>query len=296
MIDDEEAAQIVEVLKLNAIGTLFLIGGLPTLGLLRLIIEKAAGAEHELVALGIPAAAENEVEGGDHTPGYASAARFAAIAARDSAHAATAGEEPILVQEYLGSQVGWLPAATSLARDEGNRAPHAILFPERAVEAEAVVDEARRAYQKNGYAMIVTSEGAKDTAGNSLAGAQLTQLLAQNLSLPVRFDRPGSLARVTQTSVARVDAEEAHNIGALAARLADDECSGYLVTVGREGAGERGYKSLEGTAHLSQVEDAPRVLPADFIAEDGLDVSDAFTDWVKPLVGGALPDYVALDE
>jgi 6-phosphofructokinase 1 len=296
VIGDAEAAQLVDVLKLNAIGTLFLIGGLPALGLLRLIIEKAGAAQHALVALGIPAAAENEVDGGDHTPGYPSAARFTAIAARDSAHAARAGEEPILVQEYLGAQSGWLPAAAALARDAVSRAPHAILFPERAVEAEAVVDVARRAYQKHGYAMVVTAEGAQDTAGQSLAGAELAQLLTARLELPVRLDRPGSLARVTQSAVARVDVDESYNIGTLAARLADDECSGYLVTVGREGAGERGYKPLEGTARLDQVEDTPRVLPAAFIADDGLDVSPSFLDWAKPLVGGALPDYVALEE
>jgi 6-phosphofructokinase 1 len=96
-----------------------------------------------------------------------------------------------------------------------------------------------------------------------------------------------------------MDLEEAYNVGVLAMRLADDDCSGYLVTVGREGSGERGdrgYKSLEGTARLDQIEDAPRGLPSNYIAEDGLDVSDAFVDWVRPLVGGALPDYVALED
>lgn len=296
LIGEDEAAQIVEVLKLNAIGTFFLIGSLASLGLLRLIIEKAEAANHPLVALGIPASAENEVSGGDHTPGYGSAARFVVIAAHESARAVVGGEEPILVQEYLGEKTGWLPAAAALARDGQNAAPHAILFPERPVDAEIVVDTVRRAYQKYGYAMIVTAEGATDTAGHSLAGAPLTQLLAERLELPVRYDKPGSLARVTQSAVARVDADESYNVGTLAVRLAGDECSGYLVTVGREGSGERGYKSLESSARLEQVEETPRALPAEYIAEDGLDVTDAFLDWLKPLVGGALPDYVTLEE
>lgn len=298
MISEEEAARLIEVLRLNGVGTLFLLGGLPMLGLLKYLMWAAETHNHPLLVLGVPLSAENEVGGGDHTPGYGSAARFAAISARDTARAVSGGEEPILVMEFLGARAGWVAAATALARDPESNAPHAIVFPERPVEVDAVVDEVRRAYQKNGYAMAVTTEGAQDTNGNPLDGANLSRILGERLQLPVRFDRPGSLARVTQTAIARVDLEEAYNVGNLAARLSDDDCSGYLVTVGREGTGERGdkgYKSLEGTARIDQVEEEPRRLPDAYIAANGLFVSDAFTDWLRPLVGGALPEYVGLE-
>ena len=217
---------------------------------------------------------------------------------RDAGRAAAAGEEPLIVLEYLGSQTGWLAAAAALARDEQNPAPHVVLVPERPVDLETVTDELRRAYQKYGYAVAVTTEGAKDTAGNSLDGPTLAATMSQSLGVPARYDRPGTLARVSQSAVARADADEAYNLGSLAVRLIEDECTDYLVTVQRDSPisdrNDRGYRSVEGTMRLDQVNDAPRSLPDNFINESGTNVSDAFLDWARPLVGGALPEYFAL--
>src|SRR5439155_9776809 len=110
-------------------------------------------------------------------------------------------EQPLLVMEFLGTQCGWLAAATALAREANHPAPHAILVPERPANADTLVEELRRAYHKHGYVVAVTTEGAHDTAGNSLHGDALTALLGERLGLAGRCDKPGSLARVTQSAV-----------------------------------------------------------------------------------------------
>jgi 6-phosphofructokinase 1 len=58
--------------------------------------------------------------------------------------------------------------------------------------------------------------------------------------------------------------------------------------------GDKGYRSIEGTARLDQVVDSARTLPAEYLTETGTNISDAFIDWARPLVGGALPEYVTL--
>jgi 6-phosphofructokinase 1 len=144
----------------------------------------------------------------------------------------------------------------------------------------------------------VTTEGSTDSAGISLAGEALAALLQEKIGVPARCDRPGSLARVSQNSVSRVDADEAHLLGSLAVRLSGDGCTGYVVTLQRDlhtaDKGEKGYRAVEGTARLDQVSDSARRLPDSWLAPGGTQVSEAFIDWARPLIGGALTEYTAL--
>jgi 6-phosphofructokinase 1 len=302
VLSEDEASGFIEVLRANEIGTLFLVGGLPIVGLLKYFQTAAEKENYPLVILGAPISAENDVNAGDHTPGYGSAARFVATTVRDVARAAAGAEEPIYVLEIGGEETGWLAATSALSRDENNVAPHVIIVPERAPQREAIVDEMRRAYQKSGYAVAVTTQGARDAAGESLDGASLANSLVEQLQLPARLEKWDATARCSGAHVARADSEEALNMGSLLVRLAGDECSGYLVSIQRDPHGtdrndrERGYRSVEGTARLDQVGETPRQLPAEYLAENGLGVTSAFTDWAKPLIGGALAEYVSLSE
>lgn len=306
VLSEDDATRIIETLRANEIGIVFFLGGLPAVGLLQFLLGAAEKASYPLIALGAPLSTENDVNAGDHTPGYGSAARFVASTVRDAGRDAAGAEEAITIIEVLGSQTGWLAAATALGRDAQHPAPHAILVPERPVESESLVDELRRAYQKYGYVVAVTTEGARDTNGNALDGTALSQLLSQSLAVPARLEKWGATARSSQANIARADAEEAYNLGSLLVRLAGDECSGYLVTVQRDTSErpergdretrERGYRSVEGTSRLDQVGTEPRRLPEEYLGETGTQVSQAFLDWARPLIGGALPEYVSLSE
>lgn len=291
-----DRAPLVAALKERGIGTLFLLGGLPAVDAANFAQEAATAAGYELSVLVVPLSAENEVAAGDHTPGYGSAARFAAILARDAGRSAQGGEEPVLVLEIGGAGAGWLAASTALARDTQNPAPHSIVLPEKPVDAESLVEELKRAVQKYGYAVAVTTEGAHDKEGNSLDGASLADLLEDKLNLPTRWDRLGASSRVSGANVARADAEEAYSLGGLVVRLADDDCSGYVVALGRDNdsKSEKGYKPIESSLRLEQISDQPRALNPEYLSETGTGVSDAFVEWVKPLIGGALPEYTAL--
>ena len=292
---DEDGPRLIEVLTKHNIGTLIFIGGLPALEGAKFAVQAAKNASYELSVLCVPVSPENEVSAGDHCPGYGSAARAAALLARDAGRGAMGGEEPIVVLEFGGAGAGWLAAATALARDEFNSAPHAILLPERQVDLDEMVEEMRRAHQKHGCVVVVTTDAARDKNGNALDAASLTEQLSTRLNLPARYDKLGLTTSVSGANIARGDAEEAYNLGQLIVRLADDDLSGYVVAIGREGEtrGERGYKVIEQTLQLDQVEEFPRVFPDEFIAGE-TNVSDEFLDWARPLLGGALPEYAAL--
>lgn len=298
VLDESQGTAYIDALRASDIGTLFVLGGLPAVRIAKFFHNAAREANYELSALAVAVSAENDVDAGDHNPGYGSMARFAASSIRDAGRAAASGEEPLLVVELPGRESGYIAAAASLARDSHNSAPHAILVPERAVDLEALTDEMRRAYQKWGYAVCVTSEGAKDTEGNALTGDSLLALLTERLGIAGRADRPGSLARVAQWAVSRADADEAYNVGEQALRLAGEEMSGYVVTAGRDPnsveRGDKGYRSIVVTAQLDSVPDTARALKPQFVNETGTQITDAFLDWARPLVGGALPEYISL--
>ncbi|HEX8834279.1 MAG TPA: 6-phosphofructokinase [Abditibacteriaceae bacterium] len=298
VLGDADAGAMIDILRAREIGTIFVLGGLPAVGLLNFFASAAEKHNYPLLSLGLPLSAENDVDAGDHTPGYGSSARFAASAARDAGRAAASGEQPLLVLELLGDETGWLAASSVLARDAQNPAPHCVLVPEKTVNVEALTDEMRRAYQKYGYAVAVTTPGVKDTDGNSLAGDALTALLSEKLGIAGRCDKPGSLARVGQAAISRADADEAYNLGTLAVRLAGDECSSYLVTAQRDAhsveRGDKGYRSVEGSARLDQVKETARLLPDSHLTPNGTQLSESFSDWARPLVGGALPEYISL--
>ena len=296
-LGEGDEAAVIAALRAREIGTIFLIGGVDAVKLLGYFTDASTKANYPLSVLAIPVSAENEVEAGDHTPGYGSAARFAAGAARDAVFAASASAEPLLVIEYPGAACGWLAAATALGREEGRPAPHSILVPEKAVNLEQLVDELRRAHLKYDYAVVVTTPGAKATDGTALDGASLLPILQERLHLAGRLDKPGSLAQTTFSALARADGEEAYNMGSLAVRLAEDGCTNYLMIVQRDPSadrGDKGYRSLEGSARLDQVPATPRLMPDNYINEHGTNVTDAFTDWCRPLIGGALPEYTSL--
>jgi len=295
-LSEEDGAALIAALKKYQIGTLFLLGGLPAIELAKFTIEAAKRENYEISVLCVPLSPENEVAAGDHTPGFGSAARAAAIAARDAARGAQGGEEPIVVLEVGGAGAGWLAAATSLARDPGNSAPHLILLPEQEVDADEMAEEARRAYQKYGYVVVVTTDGAKDKNDEQLNAAQLTDVLSDKLNLPARWDKVGLTVSVSGANIARADADEAYNLGCLVATLADDGLSGYAVSLKRdgEGRGEKGYKVVESSQKLEDVSELPRQVPSEYLTPSGTNVTDAFIEWAKPLLGGAMIEYAAL--
>lgn len=297
VLNESEAAQFIEVFRANEIGTVFVLGGSAAPGVLRYLQNAAAAAGYPLLVLGAPLCAQNDINIGDHSAGFGSSARFVVNAVRDAARDAESSEETISVLEFPGAYSGWLAAASALARSEQHSAPHAILLPERPKPLEAVVDEIRRAYHKHGHALAVTASGAKSSAGDALDGPSLAAILEAQIGVPTRFERISSQVRSSQISAARGDAEEAHHLGVLLVRLATDDCTGYFAALQRDGLGSEkgGYKSVDGTVRLDQIDSAPRLLPDEYIAENGFGPSESFQSWLRPLVGSLVSEYVSLE-
>ena len=81
--------------------------------------------------------------------------------------------------------------------------------------------------------------------------------------------------------------------GAAAVQRACEGVTGQMVTLER--VSQKPYRCETGTASLEAVANAERPVPNEFIAPAGNDVTPAFLEYARPLIGGPLPTYARLE-
>jgi 6-phosphofructokinase 1 len=81
------------------------------------------------------------------------------------------------------------------------------------------------------------------------------------------------------------DIDKAWRCGQAAVALAKEGKTGLMVTLNHDGS--------TGTAKLSDVAVKAKPMPNEFITADGFFVTDAFLNYLRPLVG-EMPKYVRL--
>jgi 6-phosphofructokinase 1 len=255
---------------------------------------------YELRSIGVPKTVDNDLAHTDHCPGYGSAARFVALAVRDSGWdtESMGPSSPVKIVEIMGRNAGWLTAASALGRQEEGDPPHLIYVPERPVDEDQMVREVERIVRERKHCVIALSEGAVpdtgmaevDAFGHQMKGGAadyLSALIGDRLGLKVRIDKPNYLQRSFSTAISEVDAAEAYRVGQAAVRLAVSGRTDVMVTLEREEG--KWYRCDIGMAPLSAVANEEKLLPDAFLVGEGNDVTAAFVDYARPLVGEPLP-------
>jgi len=301
----EDYERVVEVLRGHDVRFFCYVGGNDSMDTAHQVHLVAQRMGYELRCIGVPKTVDNDLAGTDHCPGYGSAARFVALATRDTGwDTESMGlSSPVKIVEIMGRNAGWLTAAASLAREEPGDPPHLIYVPERPVEDAAVVGDVSDVVAAREHCVIALSEGAVpdsgmgevDAFGHQMKGGAaeyLARLLSTELGLKVRIDKPNYLQRSFSTCISDVDAEEAYRVGQTAVRLAVSEQSGVMVTLERVGHGP--YRCETGAVPLEQVSNRECLLSDIYISERGNDVTFAFLDYARPLIGRPLPALARL--
>ena len=289
------------------------IGGNDSADTTRRLAAAARAANYELCCVGVPKTVDNDLVETDHCPGYGSAARYLAVSAMETARDTEAmrRSDPVKLLEVAGRHAGWLAAASALGRRSPDEGPHLVYLPERPVAAERILADVADAYRAFGHVVVVLSENQPDPAGAVLGSggvpryvdafghayfdspAQfLARAIGDELGLRARWEKPGTMQRMSVAHRSRVDAEEALAVGREAARLAIDGVSDVMVVI-RRASGEP-YRSALATAPLAAVANAQRVLPPEFIAEPAAGPTEAFRRYAEPLLGEALPRHARL--
>ena len=312
-IAEEDLERILSVFQKFGIRYFLINGGNGSMATGNRVWEFARKQGYELRVMGIPKTIDNDLVHTDHCPGYGSVARWVATATMDAGRD-TEGiytADPIKIIECMGRNVGWVAAATSLAKQSEVDAPHLIYFPEIPFRKEKFLKDVQTVHRTLGYAVIVVVETLRGEDGRLLAeskrpldidsfgcrqggevGQYLVDLIAENLNIRARCDKPGTIQRSSTLCASPVDLEEAYRVGQSAVRYSVEGSSGYMVTLVRVGA--KDYRAETGMIELGKVANEVRTLPPEFIHEEQNFVTSQFIEYCTPLVGRSMPKYVRL--
>ena len=292
--------------------TFLYIGGNDSADTSHRIARAAAATGDPVRVIAVPKTIDNDLPGTDHCPGYGSVARYVAVSTLESTLDTRAMPEtyPVKVIEVMGRYAGWIVAAAALARTVDPTTPHLIYVPERPFDLERFLGDVDGAMARGGEAIIVISENVRDAEGNYPSGKDavfvdsfghayypgpaetLCRLLRERLDLRARFDKPGTLQRMSGALMSEVDRVEAEEAGRAAVLAALEGITDAMVCFRRPAAGP--YRIEIAFTPLDQIANTERKLPDEFINAAANDITDAFIEYALPLIGGPLPQYVRL--
>ncbi len=293
-LDSADMETAIRALRARRVRWVLCIGGNGTMGMALRLARLAL----DLRVVGIPKTIDNDVNITDHTPGYASAARFAAFMVRDIGEDSRSLPAPITVVETVGRNTGWVVAATALARHRESDAPHLIYVPERPVGEDRICADVEEVYRRQGRAVIAVCEGQRDERGRPFGaeeldasnprrrlaanlGFSLARLISEKLGIRARAEKPGLLGRSSAAFASERDRREAWRCGEEAARAALGGWTGSMIALRHDGT--------TFLTSLDSVADKERPVPREWIQAAGNAVRREFLEWLVPLAGEVPP-------
>ncbi|MBN9388248.1 MAG: 6-phosphofructokinase [Chloroflexi bacterium] len=315
-LNDSERERILAILKKYNIRYFLYAGGNDSADTCHRLDLMSREAGYELHAIGIPKTIDNDLPQMDHCPGYGSIARFLAIATQDSGIDSQAAHlvHPIKLIEVMGRNAGWVAASAVLGKRREEDAPHLIYTPERRLDPARFLQDVQEVYKKYGYCVAVIGETVRGPDGKTL-GTQaepylvdsfghkyyhgpahyLMGLIIKELGITARYDKPGTIQRMSMLCASPVDLDEAWEAGAVAARRAIGGETGLMVTLLRGQDENGGYKCEYGVTALENIANTEHKMPVSYINAAGNFVTQDFIDYALPLIGGPIPAYLKLD-
>jgi 6-phosphofructokinase 1 len=307
----QDFARILEVFAAHDVGFFFYIGGNDSMDTAHKISRLAAERGLDLVATGIPKTIDNDVGDTefrliDHTPGYGSVCRYWAynIQTANEENAGSCPSDPVLVLQMMGRKIGYIPAAARLA-DPERRMPVQICMPEAGLTMDDLADRVDDELGRSGRCIVCLSEGfdvgdigeRQDSFGHTEYGAceqTAAQAVANFLNRRgmkargfARCDISGTDQRHTSIHASTVDLEEACRVGVKAVEIARADGSGWMATMLRDPG--PAYKIRYDKVSLDAVANSERMFPKAWIAASGVDVTDDYVRYARPLMGDGWP-------
>lgn len=311
---NEDLDRLFEVFREHRIHYVFYIGGNDSAEAAQLIRAEANARKHDLRILHVPKTIDNDLMETDHCPGYGSVARVASHVLLGDDLDNRSFYNGIKINICMGRHAGWIAAASALARrcveneDPLNCGPHLIYMPECTFSHDKFLTDIQNTYDRLGRVTVVVAEGIADQLRNSrfagekdefgnaqLSGSgKLGDFLAHSIEkhinvkghlgkLRVRSDTWGYLQRSLPGMISPTDAEEAFEVGAAAVDYILAGESDKTVILKR--VSDAPYTCTTELVDLEKVAQKTKRVPAGMINSTGNGVTNAFFEYVLPLVG-----------
>ena len=301
--DDTDYKRILEIFKKYDVRYFFYNGGNDSMDTCNKISKYMQKVGYECRVIGVPKTIDNDLNGTDHCPGYASAAKYIATSMAEvwlDTHVYNTGM--VTIVEIMGRHAGWLTAASELASLSGC-GPDLIYMPETDFDLSDFLDDVGRIYRNTGNCVVAVSEGVhladgsfvsegKASATDGFGHAQLGGLaskLAEAAKLEtgakVRGIELSLLQRCAAHCASATDVEEAWEAGAAAVEAAVAGMTDKMVVFkcDREDGAYTCVTSLEPLEKAANIE---KKIPREWINAAGNGVEPAFLEYVLPLIQG----------
>lgn len=290
------------------IGWFFYIGGNDSMDTVSKLSRYAAQTGSSIRVIGEPKTIDNDLVHTDHTPGYGSAAKYVASTVREiTLDASVYEKKSVTVIEIMGRHAGWLTAASALARKYKGDNPFFIYLPESAFDTEKFLKDVESAFEKNCNVVVCVSEGIHDADGTFICeydssvgtdtfghkmlagcGKYLENLVRDRLGVKARSVELNVSQRCSASLISAADQKEAVSAGRFGIQAALNGETGKMVSFVRRQAEDESYQMECGLEDVNLICNEEKEVPAEWITENGSDVSDEFIKYVTPLVQGSV--------
>ena len=314
-----EYERLIEVFSAHDIGYFFYNGGGDSADTCHKISQLSENMGFPIQAIHVPKTVDNDLPITDNCPGFGSVAKYIAISTREASYdvlSMAKTSTKVFVIEVMGRHTGWIASAGGLAADEENDIPVVILFPEVEFNQKHFLARVKENVESYGYCTVVVSEGAKWPDGKFLAEqdtrdsfghAQLggaAPVVASMIKDAHGYKYHWAVADYLQRSArhiaSKTDVEQAYALGKAAVEMALAGANAIMPIVVR--TSDDPYNWEIGKADLVDVANVEKMMPAEYISEDGFGITDACRRYLTPLIEGedyppyekGLPKYVRL--
>ena len=319
---EENMAQykrLIEIFKAHNIGYFFYNGGGDSADTCYKIAMLSEKMDFPIQAVHIPKTVDNDLPITDVCPGFGSVAKYIAISTREASYdvlSMAKTSTKVFVIEVMGRHAGWIAAAGGLAADEDNDIPIVILFPEIKFNQETFLARVNANVEKYEYCSVVVSEGARwpdgkflaeqgtrDAFGHSqLGGAApvVANMIKEALGYKYHWAVADYLQRSARHIASKTDVEQAYALGKAAVDMAIAGENAVMPTIVRKS--DSPYVWEIGKAKLEDVANIEKMMPKEFITDDGFGITEACRRYLLPLIEGedyppyknGMPKYITL--
>ena len=299
----KEYKRLIDVFRAHNIGYFFYNGGNDSADTALKISQISNKLNFPLQCIAIPKTVDNDLAVTDCCPGFGSVAKYVVTSTIEAALDVESMYETstkVFILEVMGRHAGWIAGSSCLAQNSHPGAPHIILLPEVSFNQRKFLSKVKDTVKKNGFCVIVASEGIKDSRGKFLAESdskdafghsqlggvapRLAELINNKLKLKNHWAVADYLQRSASHLSSGIDRAQAYEVGKKAVQFAVDGQNGVMPVIKRKSS--KPYKWEVVSASLTKIANVEKKLPAGFIAKDGFGMTKRARSYFQPLIEG----------
>lgn len=302
--DDEIYEKIFETLKAYQISTFVYIGGNDSMDtVMKLNNYMKDNNIADINIMGCPKTIDNDLMGMDHSPGFGSAAKYIGTTLRTLRTDVDIYDlKSVTFVEIMGRHAGWL-AASALSANYGmdKDVVNLVYLPEDKKSLDQVFDEIKEALKYENNLIVALAEGFRDKDNkldeerfsnqNDAFGHKIVSGVASRLADLVRNklqikSRAVELSIVQRTSnlISKTDADEAYQLGFMAAKLGIDNTN-LVPVLKRKDKNE--YEVYYESVSPDKIANNEMKVPQDWLA-DKKTLAEKITAYTLPLIEGSV--------